>query len=153
MNSRSGLRAGFARTDITPELGVRLGGYGVEARPAEEIADRLQATAMVWEQGGLAAAVINLDWICIEECVVQCIRDGVTACTGIAQANVTVSTTHSHSVPNTLNFWGWGEVEQAYIDAVFPEIIRSVELAFQNLQEVRVGFASTESLAGVNRRG
>lgn len=147
------LKAGFARTDVTPALGVRLGGYGVKERPAEEILDRLHATAMVFEQGGVAAAVINLDWICIEEVVVERIREGASRRTGIPGPNITVCATHSHSVPNTLNFWGWGEVEQAYVDAVLPAIIQSVVDAYGARREVQIGFATTESLVGVNRRG
>jgi len=92
------LRAGFARTDVTPALGVRLGGYGVKERPAEEILDHLHSTAMVFEQDGLLAAVINLDWICIEESIVERVREGVNKSTGIPKNNVTVCATHSHSV-------------------------------------------------------
>jgi hypothetical protein len=146
------LKAGFARTDVTPKLGVRLGGYGVKERPAEEILDCLHATAMVLEQDGKSAAIINLDWICIEEDVVQVIREGASRKTGIAPQNITVAATHSHSVPNTLNFWGWGDREQEYMDSVIPKIIESVETAKSNLREVEVGFATTECLAGVNRR-
>ncbi len=149
----NGFKAGFGRTDVTPELGVRLGGYGVKERPAEEILDRLHSTAMVLEQDNLTAAVINLDWICIDEDLVARIRRGVNQRTGIPEKNVSVCTTHSHSVPNTLNFWGWGEQETAYIESVLPEIIRSVELAKKNLCEVKAGFATTASLTGVNRRG
>lgn len=147
------LNAGFARTDVTPQLGVRLGGYGVEERPAEEILDRLHSTAMVFEQDGLLAAVINLDWICIEEYVVANIRKEICVRTGIPENNITVCATHSHSVPNTLNFSGWGAPEQAYIDSVISEIVRSVEQAKANLQPVQVGFATIKSLVGVNRRG
>ncbi len=149
----SALKCGFGREDITPSLGVRLGGYGVKERPAEEILDRLHSTAMVMEQDGLLAAVINLDWICIEEDIVDRIRGMVNHKTGIPGPNVTVCATHSHSVPNTLNFWGWGDRENAYVDSVMPEIVRSVELAMADLSEVEVGFAATESLVGVNRRG
>ena len=149
----SPLKAGFGRTDITPELGVRLGGYGVEVRPGEDILDRLHATAMVLEQGETLFAVINLDWIYIEEETVDRIRSGVNQRTGIPAMNVTVSASHTHSAPNTLNFWGWGERENAYIDSVLPEVIRSVELAKENLCEVQAGFAVTNSFAGVNRRG
>lgn len=153
MSTSNILKVGFGKTDVTPQLGVRLGGYGVKERPAEEILDRLQATAIVLEQDGLKTAIINLDWICIEEDIVELIRDGINKCTGISNKNISVCTTHSHSVPNTLNFWGWGDREQAYIDSVIPEIVRSVELANGNMQEVSVGIATTESLTGVNRRG
>lgn len=147
------LEAGFGRTDITPELGVRLGGYGVQERPAEEILDHLHSTTMVLRQNGNLAVVINLDWICIEEYLADRMRSGINQRTGIAKDHISVCTTHSHSVPNTLNFWGWGNCEMEYVNAVMPEIIRSVDLAIENLQEVEVGFATTESLVGVNRRG
>jgi hypothetical protein len=146
------LQAGFGRTDVTPELGVRLGGYGVKERPAEEIVDNLHSTAIVLEQNGTKGVIINLDWICIEEDLVDRIRTGINQRTGIPAHNISVCTTHSHSVPNTLNFWGWGDREEDYVNAVMPEIIRSAELALENLQEVEIGFATTESLVGINRR-
>jgi hypothetical protein len=147
------LQVGFGRTDITPELGVRLGGYGVKERPAEQILDRLHATAMVIRQGDLLAAVVNLDWICIEEDITARIRAEAAKLTGIPELNISVCATHSHSVPNTLNFWGWGERENAYIDSVLPAIAESVRLAKEDLEAVEIGFATTESLVGVNRRG
>lgn len=147
------LKAGFARCDITPEPGVRLGGYGRKDRPAEEILDQLHSTAMVLEQNGTCAAIINLDWICIEENIVREIRNRVRQSIGIPEQNITVCATHTHSAPNTLNFWGWGEVEQDYVDTVLPEIVSSVEKAHAALKPVQAGFAETESLTGVNRRG
>ena len=147
------LKAGFGRMDITPVLGVRLGGYGVKERPAEEILDRLHATAMVLEKGDLRAAVINLDWICIEEDITARIRAAASKRTGIPEPNISVCTTHSHSVPNTLNFWGWGDRENEYIDSVIPSIAEAVRLAWEDLEDVAIGFATTESLVGVNRRG
>jgi hypothetical protein len=146
------LKAGFGRTDVTPEMGVRLGGYGMEERPAEEVFDNLHSTAMIVEQGNLKAVVINLDWICIEEYLVERIRSDINKRTGIVKENISICTIHSHSVPNTLNFWGWGSSEDEYIDSVLPEISRSVDLAIEDLQEVKIGIATTESLVGVNRR-
>jgi len=146
------LKAGFGRTDVTPEMGVRLGGYGVEERPAEEVFDNLHSTAMILEQGKLKTVVINLDWICIEEDIVEKIRSDINKRTGIIKENISICTIHSHSVPNTLNFWGWGNSEYEYINSVLPEISRSVDLAIEDLQEVEIGIATTESLVGVNRR-
>lgn len=146
------LKAGFGRTDVTPKMGVRLGGYGIEERPAEEIFDNLHSTAMVLEQDDLRAVIINLDWICIEEHHVERIRSDINKHTGIKKENVSVCTIHTHSAPNTLNFWGWGACEDDYVESVLPEISRSVDLAIEDLQEVEIGIATTESLVGVNRR-
>ncbi len=147
------LNAGFGRADITPQLGVRLGGYGVKERPAEEIFDRLHATAMVLGQAGRLTVVISLDWGCIAAGVIERIRREVHQRVGIPAPHVTVCATHTHSAPNTFAFQGWGGVDEAYVAAVLPEICRSVEMAHANLRPVRVGFAVTESLVGVNRRG
>jgi len=147
------LKAGFGRTDITPKMGVRLGGYGVAERPAEEIFDNLHSTAMMLEQDDLKTLVINLDWICIEESLVEQIRVNINKRTGIIKENISVCTIHTHSAPNTLNFWGWGACEDDYIESVLPEISRSVDLAIEDLQEVEIGIATTESMVGVNRRG
>lgn len=147
------LKAGFGRTDVTPELGVRLGGYGVKERPAEEIFDNLHSTAMVLEQDNLKTVVINLDWICIEEDVVERIRSDINKRTGITKEHISVCTIHSHSAPNTMDIWGWGASEDEYINSVLPEISRSVDLALENLQETEIGIATTKSLVGVNRRG
>jgi Neutral/alkaline non-lysosomal ceramidase, N-terminal len=146
------LKAGFGRTDVTPELGVRLGGYGIKERPAEEIFDHLHATAMVLRQGDTVTAIINLDWISIEENVVEQIRSDINKRTGISKNHISVCTIHSHSVPYTLNSFGWGTCEQEYVDSVLPEISRSVDLALEDLREVEIGIAATESLVGVNRR-
>ena len=146
------LKAGFGRMDITPEMGVRLGGYGVKERPAEDVFDNLHSTAMVVEQDNLRVVVINLDWICIEECWVEIIRSDINKRTGICKENITICTIHTHSAPNTLNFQGWGDSENEYINSVLPAISRSVDLALNDLQEVEIGIATTESLVGVNRR-
>jgi neutral/alkaline ceramidase-like enzyme len=146
------LRAGFGRTDITPELGVRLGGYGVEERPAEEILDNLHSTALVLEQDDTKAVVINLDWVEISEITTASLRDKINQATGITQENINISVSHSHSTPNTVSAWGWGDADQEYIDSVLDAIVESAVTAQNNLQEVETGFAVTESLVGVSRR-
>ncbi len=146
------LKAGFGRTDITPQMGVRLGGYAIEKRPAEQIFDNLHSTTMVLEQNNLKSVIISLDWICIEEYLVERIRSDINKRTGILKKHISVCTTHSHSVPNTLNYWGWGDCEDAYVNSVLPEISRSVDIALEDLQEVEIGIAAAESLVGVNRR-
>ena len=148
----SALRVGVGRTDITPKMGVRLGGYGVKERPAENVIDGLNSTALYLESGGARALILNIDWICVEEEEVEAIRRTVSAATGVEQARITVCATHSHSVPNTLSIWGWGDKERAYIDSVIPKIAESAALAAANARHAKSGVATTHCEAGVNRR-
>ena len=150
------VRIGFGRADITPKLGTQLAGYGDRDRPAEEILDPLHATAMVLEQAGVKAAVINLDWCFVCETITERIRAAVSARTGIPPLHVNVCTTHTHSAPCTRTTAPWGRGDSdglAYIDAVLPAIVEAITQADAGLREAQVGFAATESLVGVNRRG
>lgn len=146
------LRAGFARTDVTPALGTPLGGYPVEDRVAEHIRDPLYANALVLERDGLSVALLSLDWIIIEQAEVAAIRQAVAAQTGIPPENVTIFAIQTHSAPRTLSAFGWGDKVEAYIQATLPKIVDAVVTAAQQLQPVTVGIGTTQSDVGVNRR-
>jgi Neutral/alkaline non-lysosomal ceramidase, N-terminal len=146
------LEVGFGRTDITPELGVRLGGYGVEHRPAEEILDNLHSTAMMLKEFGKTAVIINLDWVMISEDTTAVLRDKINLAAGVTKEHINISVSHTHSAPSVVSCWGWGDAEQEYVDSVLDAIVESVVMAQNNLQEVETGFAVTESLVGVSRR-
>jgi hypothetical protein len=149
---RNKLLIGVGRTDVTPELGVRLGGYGVKERPAESINDPLHSTALYLKQGDLETVVINLDWIAIEDNELNLVRNAVNKLTEIANDNITVCTIHTHTAPNTLNFNGWGEIESEYVNSVIPAIAESAKLAKESAKPAKMGVAETRSETGVNRR-
>lgn len=146
------LRVGFARTDITPPLGIPLGGYPVEGRVAESVRDRLQANALVLERAGVKAVLISLDWIIVEQEDVETLRDLVVAQTGIAPDQVTVCAIQTHSAPRTLSAWGWGDKVVDYVQATLPQVAAAVVEADSNLQPACVGIGVTQSEVGVNRR-
>lgn len=146
------LRAGFARTDITPPLGTPLGGYPVEDRVAESIRDRLHANALVLEHNGLKVALLSLDWIIVEQDDVAAIRRLVADQTGIAPAHITVCAIQTHSAPRTLSAWGWGDKVVDYVQSALPQIAAAAAAADRSLQPVRVGIGVTHSEVGVNRR-
>ncbi|MCK5843788.1 MAG: neutral/alkaline non-lysosomal ceramidase N-terminal domain-containing protein, partial [Victivallales bacterium] len=148
----SSLIVGVGRADVTPEMGVRLGGYGVEERPAESVNDPLHSTALYLRQEDLEALVINLDWIAIEKNELNLVRNAVNKLTGIPHDNITVCTIHTHTAPNTLNFNGWGEIESEYVESVIPAIAESAKLAKKAAKPAKMGVAETRSETGVNRR-
>ena len=146
------LKAGFGRTDITPTLGTRLGGYGIEHRPAEEVFDNLHSTALILKDENSTAVQISLDWVEISEEIVAELRKEIKKKCGIKGNNINISVSHSHSTPNIVSAWGWGEADQEYIDSVLDNIVKSVVLAEASMEETEVGFATVSSLVGVSRR-
>jgi neutral/alkaline ceramidase-like enzyme len=149
---QSTVKVGFGRKDITPELSVRLGGYGAEKRPAEMINDRLNATSVFIRQGEKNAIVINLDWLAIEEDDTDTIQELIKAETGVSKQNIIITTIHSHTSPNTMGIAGWGNKEIKYIEKVIPEIVASAVEASKNLCPVEIGVGSAHSETGINRR-
>ena len=150
MTSKSQLRVGVGRSDITPPIGTYLSGYGREGRFAESINDPLHSTVLVFDQNGEKAALISLDWIMVDEVDCDRIRAEIATKTGIA--HVTVCATHTHCGPNTMQMWGWGEKDVDYIAQALPKIVESVVLADASLQSARVGIGTAQSDVGINRR-
>ncbi len=151
MNCNS-LLAGIGRVDVTPEMGTRLGGYGIKERPAENVIDPLNSTALYLERDGKRTVIVNLDWICVDAEDAESVRAEVERKLEIPADNVIICGTHSHSTPNTLNAWGWGEKEREYIASTIPKVVESVVKAFENRKAVKVGINTTKTEVGINRR-
>ncbi|MBU8902185.1 MAG: neutral/alkaline non-lysosomal ceramidase N-terminal domain-containing protein [Victivallales bacterium] len=147
------IKFGFGRRDITPDPSVRLGGYGIEIRPAEIINDRLNVTSIFISKNGKKILLISLDWLGIEEEDVDKIQEKINAKTGISKQNIIISTIHSHTTPNTIGVPGWGNKEKKYIEKVIPAIVASAVEASKKLLPVKIGVGSIYSETGVNRRG
>ncbi len=146
------LFGGFARTDITPELGMLLMGYPDPDRKAESVRDPLQANALVLKQGETTAVLISLTICILEDADVEAIRRGIQEQTGIDAESIVVSTIQTHSAPCTMTCWGWCDKDEAYVDLVVSQSIKAAVKASQNLKKIQVGFGKTESDVGVNRR-
>lgn len=146
------LSAGIGRRDITPNLGTHLFGYSGSARVATRVADGLNATALVLRSGGTMAVILSLDWCLVDEEETRAIRELIFQRTGIPAAAITVCATHTHSGPQTVENWGWGEKNREYLAMVRPNIVQAVTVALENLQAVSVGIGTGITKTGVNRR-
>ena len=146
------LRAGVARRDITPPLGVPLFGYPNPQRVAESVRDGLNVTVLVLEQDQVRAAIVSCDLCLPDDDTVAQIRAGVSQKTGIPPLHITVSYTQTHSGPSTQTAWGWSDRNDTYLAMMTSRAIEAVVDAWNARQPVRVGIAATSSDVGVNRR-
>ena len=147
------LHAGVARADITPELGTYLFGYPVQDRRATSIHDPLFCTSLVVAHGATRAAIVSLDICLIEEKEIAKIRQRVEERCGLAPDNVTICASHTHTAPMVGSMAGWGAQDAKYLAQLMPRVVDCIVEANSNLEEARVGFASTRGDIGVNRRG
>lgn len=103
------LRAGVARVDITPPLGLAMAGYGARTRVSDGIEDPLYAYAVVLEQGDEVCAIVVGDLIGIPREYADLLRARVQELCDIPAERVMACATHTH--------WGPALVASGYLPA------------------------------------
>jgi neutral ceramidase len=92
------LRVGMAVEDITPPVGMRVGGNYVSPI-STGVHDPLVAKAIVFEQGGVKAALVICDLTGISLELSTLARKLASEATGIPTSQIIVSATHTHGAP------------------------------------------------------
>ncbi|MCA1646580.1 MAG: hypothetical protein LC797_14355 [Chloroflexi bacterium] len=137
--------AGVARVDITPPLGLPLGGWAARNARARTAHEPLIAQALVLDDGwpGGQAAIVAIDLPHIGRGLTNDVRARVRASTGIAESAQLLNASHTHSAPpldlgNGVS-WIAQHPEYANYAAVLPELIAgAVYGAYHARQSARV---------------
>jgi neutral ceramidase len=94
----SQFKAGFARLDITPPLGINISGYYGQ-RLADGILDNLYASALAVSDGSNTAVVISLDVIGFGKSKMDACRKSIAERNEIPFESVIIACTHTHTGP------------------------------------------------------
>ncbi|MBL7044237.1 MAG: neutral/alkaline non-lysosomal ceramidase N-terminal domain-containing protein [Pirellulaceae bacterium] len=140
------LKAGMAKTVITPPVGTQLSGYSGRTDPSTEVLDDLNSKALVVDDGKQRIALVVCDIIGFRIDMVNEIRSIIQQQTGIKPDNVMITCTHTHSGPNLR------AADAAYVESLKLHVARSVAAAANSMREVRIGAARGECRVGANRR-
>ena len=92
------LKAGFARRDITPMLGIPMEGYFVP-RFAKEILDPLELNVLALEAEEDRVLLVSIDNCEIYEDVLQEYRNAISDATGVSTEAIFIASTHTHTGP------------------------------------------------------
>ncbi|MEW6750816.1 MAG: hypothetical protein AB1505_07545, partial [Candidatus Latescibacterota bacterium] len=95
------LRVGVAAGDITPPVGIHMGGYWGRRSGATGIHDPLQATVLVLGAGLQRAAVVALDLVGLQAATVAGLRARMETGAGIPAGACLVCCSHTHAGPLT----------------------------------------------------
>ncbi|MHC4736951.1 MAG: neutral/alkaline non-lysosomal ceramidase N-terminal domain-containing protein [Planctomycetota bacterium] len=142
---QAALKAGFAKIDITPPVGVWLSGYASRNKPSEGISDELYAKAMVLDDGQNKIAIVSADllWFPLE--ITAEIRGTVKKKAGIPESNVLVCATHTHFGPKIDKIRkDWpdtpaSKVDKSYVEKLTKRITESISTAAKNTKQVKLG--------------
>ena len=142
------MKIGFAKRDITPPVGIELGGYA-GYRPCRGVHDPLHCRAVVLEQTGVRYALVALELMCVDEALYLRIARAVEAF-GIAEERLLVCAIHTHAAPSG-SIPGEGPLDRVnnsaivnisgftdYICAVAAAAASACKEAIGNLERFRV---------------
>ncbi|HWG46661.1 MAG TPA: hypothetical protein VN688_28120 [Gemmataceae bacterium] len=143
------LQAGFAETDITPQVKdktVFMAGFG-HNRKAAGVHDPLKVRAIVLQHDKDKIALVSIDLVGFFHPGVERVRRNLPGFT-----YVLVSSTHNHEGPDTLGLWGatpfQSGVDADYLAHVEKQIIEAVKSAdaARTVVSVRIGSARAPEL-------
>jgi neutral ceramidase len=146
------LYAGCATADITPPVGIYMGGYWERRSAAMGIRDRLSAKVLFFSCAGQSCALVALDLVAIDAEVVRRIRTRVAAEASIAAEAIMVCTSHTHASPLTMAFRGMGDIDLTYVQSVEDVVVATIQRAREEMETVELRYARVPVQIGVNRR-
>ena len=150
-------KAGVAKVNITPPVGIAQAGFGARKEGCRGIHDELVAKALVLDDGRTKAAVVTCDFVGPDRTFVKEIRRIVEERTGIEGAHVMVCGSHTHSGPMWTSPIFWERKEEEDIEGEWAKLLPrtiagAVLMAADRLEEAKIGFGAGEADVGVNRR-
>ena len=137
------LRAGAAKVDITPPMGVSLDGSISKNGPATSIHDPLHARALVLQDGDSKIAIVVVDQCMTAAEVFDAAKRQVSSEIGMPVEQMLMAATHTHAAPRTIHI-GRSELDDRYHKYVSARIADAVLQAFENLAPAQVGYAAFE---------
>jgi len=149
--STKAFRAGAAKSNITPPLGISMPG-GMSDRKATHIHDELHARSLVLDDGKDKIAIVVCDAVALDGRMISRAKELIQKHTRIASDHVVIAATHSHSASATVSVFQ-SDADPDYLDWLVVRISDSVRRAVNNLRPARIGWGvGQEDRVIFNRR-
>jgi hypothetical protein len=148
----SGLIAGTAKIDITPDEPIRMGGFGQRTGLSRGIGDRLYSGALYLSQGPKRLLFITSDLICIPDSLAEEATELICQQTGLDSSAICLTASHTHSGPELMEYFKPTAAVKRYRKMLLEKLVLLAKNAEQNCfparaSETRGIFSST-----INRR-
>ena len=138
------LKAGAAKTDITPEVGCWLEGIP-RAQPSDSIHDPLHARALVLEFSDGAErsegkiCLVTCDLIALTNEFSQEVRERIAGSLGTTPHHVVVACAHNHSGPAMIGFTNPEHVDPGYLDFLSSKFLEVCREAADKVEPALLG--------------
>jgi hypothetical protein len=143
------LRAGAAKVDITPKMGVSLDGSISKNGPVTSVQDRLHARALVLDDGQTRLAIVVVDQCLTGRRWFDAAKQTVQSEIGLPANRMLMAATHTHAAPRTIRI-GRAPIDDEYHEFLSQRIAEVVIQADENLSPAAIActtFVKPELLA------
>jgi neutral ceramidase len=151
-------RAGWASCDITPPLGLPMGGRGPRFAAGTEVLTPLQAGVVVLEDSeNNRVVLVSIDVISTDPSQINKLCVDIGSAVGASPDAVLVNTSHTHSGP-MLSYERYATLRpklpelEAYERELDGKLLRLAIEAAENLHPVQVQWRDGSTNIGINRR-
>ncbi len=141
------IKAGYAKTDVTPHEPVFMAGYNMRGTPSDGVHgnDKLNVRCLAFDDGSQKVAFVEGDVIIIRD--TDEFRRRISAATGIPVENILLGDAHNHAAPSPTP-----KGETNWDREFGAALIATVQKALANLQPVRLAAGQGHSRIAMNRR-
>lgn len=151
------LHAGASALSITPSSSQPLDGYPHGERLSKGVDTELFTSALFLDDGVCRQLIIGNDLLFVSKDQVACLRGRLAPLTGVPEANILISSTHTHSAPVSRRKYprppGDPTPDPAYVDWMLDRIVQNAAAACAAAQPAEIAHALADSSqVGGNRR-
>ncbi len=149
------MKAGFAQSDVTPEVGVYLAGYPSRNEPSNSVDDPLFLRVVALEDdAGRRMVLVTGDLLKLPRDLTWRTKLWCEAQFGLPSASVIINLSHTHAAPNLFlqRCYPHWPLDREYVRRFEQAIRDCIRAALDDLQPVRVGFGMHQAHFGVSRR-
>jgi len=149
------LLAGEGVVDITPPIGIEMGGFHRKPGNERRVKGNRQPTAvraLVLSLGDTQVAICSLDVATVGHEMAARIAQQASAQTGMPAAQIRVCATHTHSMPAFCYLRQWGALPVEYMGVVEKRSVEAIKLAKADLAPAEVHLGKTRITGGNHNR-
>lgn len=137
------MRAGFARSDITPDYPMPMAGYDRRKSPSSGVLDPLFVSVIAIEDDTQNRAFIaSFDLLGTDTGLCSRIKDKANALFRIDENNILISATHTHSAPAPIFFRN--TLDEKYMEKLTSSCMLAIEQAMEDFSFAKVKLIGAE---------
>ena len=145
-------QAGVSKVNITPPVGILMGGYGNRTQGAVGVRDELWARALYLSDGTTELCLVSVELLGLRQESVERIRARVEEAAGIPRSHVVVTAVHTHAGPYCTDPRLQSPLETRNLAVTEDKIVGAVLWARREASPARIFRWRTETVIGINRR-